>query len=68
MAKHLGTDKETEKLRRIAEKADWKVTVTGGNRIKWEPPNGDIYFSGLTAGGYALPKVRSALKKRGLNI
>lgn len=68
MAKHLGTDKETEKLRRIAEKNGWKVTVTGGNHLKWAPPNGEPYFCGLTAGGYALPKLKNELKKRGLNI
>lgn len=65
----VGADKETEKLVKAARKAGWDVSVTGGNHIKFLPPNGeDAVIAGLTGGGYALPKLKNQLKKRGLHI
>lgn len=74
----IGADKETEKLVKIARAQKWDVTVTGGNHVRWTPPpDPDAgpddpkprpVISGLTAGSYALPKLKSQLKRLGLHI
>jgi hypothetical protein len=79
----LGADKETEALAKKARKAGWTVEVTGGNHVKWTPPPLEKpkekwtdkdreqqapAISGLTGGGYALPKLKSQLKRKGLHI
>ncbi|MER5754419.1 hypothetical protein [Streptomyces sp. NPDC002088] len=79
----LGADKETEALAKKARKAGWTVEVTGGNHIRWTPPPLETpekewtdeeregqapVVSGLTAGSYALPKLKSQLRRKGLHI
>jgi hypothetical protein len=65
----LGADKEIEQVAKKARKANWEVSITGGNHIKWLSPNGeDIVISGLTGCGPGWIKAKNQLKRAGLHI
>ena len=67
MSKRVGTDKDTQRLIRAAEKMGWTVTVTGGNHIKFLPPgDGDIIFGSLTGCGPGQRKLAMRLAKAGV--
>ena len=66
MGKTLGANKDIEKLARVARKQGWTVEVTGGNHLKFTPPNGGPIFGGLTTCGPGMKKFSSALRKAGL--
>lgn len=69
MAKSLGASKDVEKIARKAKKQGWTVEVTGGNHLKFTPPNGGTpIFGGLTACGPGQRKFMATLRKAGLNI
>jgi hypothetical protein len=68
MGKGLGANKEIEKLARLARKQGWAVTVTGGNHLKFQPPNGRPVFGGLTTCGPGVKKFQSMLRKAGLEF
>jgi hypothetical protein len=68
MGKSLGANKEIEKLARVARKQGWEVTVTGGNHLKFTPPEGRPIFGGLTTCGPGMKKFSAHLKKAGLNF
>jgi hypothetical protein len=68
MGRHLGADKDTEKLVRAARKCGWTVSVTGGNHLKFTPPgSGHIIFGALTGCGPGQRKLRAALVKAGVS-
>lgn len=65
----LGADKEIEKAAKAARKAGWTVSVTGGNHIKWEDPDGNTaVISGLTGATPGWIKAKNQLKRAGLHI
>jgi hypothetical protein len=70
--KKIGTNKETEKLIKLARKQGWTVEVTGGNHLKWTPPPGSVStepeICGLTPVSVAFMKLRTRLVKKGLNL
>jgi hypothetical protein len=66
MGKSLGANKEIEKLARKARKQGWTVEVTGGNHLKFQPPNGGPIFGGLTTCGPGMKKFMAHLRKAGL--
>lgn len=81
--KKLGTNKETEKLAKLARAQGWQVEVTGGNHLKWTPPppaqpKGELTdeerekqtpeICGLTPVSVAFSKLKSRLVKKGLNL
>lgn len=67
VSKSLGANKEIEKLARKARKQGWEVKVTGGNHLKFTPPNGGRpIFGGLTTCGTGMKKFSAMLKKAGL--
>lgn len=69
MGKSLGANKEIEKIARTARKQGWDVSVTGGNHLKFTPPNGGSpVFGGLTTCGPGVKKFVSMLRKNGLTI
>ncbi len=72
MARRLGADKEVERVRRIAEKAGWEVTITRGNHIRWRSPDGkSTVISGLTGSMGANAgwvKAKSQLRRAGLAV
>jgi hypothetical protein len=68
MGKGLGANKEIEKLARLARKQGWEVTVTGGNHLKFQPPNGGPIFGGLTTCGPGMKKFSAHLRKAGLKF
>lgn len=69
MARGLGANKEIEKIARIARKQGWTVEVTGGNHLKFTPPNnGRPIFGGLTTCGPGVKKFMSHLRKSGLKL
>lgn len=68
MGRSLGANKDIEKFIRAARK-QWgpdSVKVTGGNHLKFMPPEGPPIFGGLTACGPGVKKFMSALRKAGL--
>jgi hypothetical protein len=82
-SKRVGADKETERVVKAARSQGWTVEVTRGNHLKWTPPAPDKpeeeltaeerealapVISGLTAVSVALPKLKSKLRRKGLNI
>lgn len=71
MAKHMGADKDTEKLIRLARK-EWgyeAVSLTKSNHVRFLHPNGkDIFLASLTGSVTSQRKLRSQLKKAGLPI
>lgn len=70
MGQRLGTSKDMQKLVRAAEKSGWKVSITGGNHIKFMPPNPDqkIIFGALTGTPTGNKKLRAMLIKEGLRV
>lgn len=69
MSRHLGANKEIEKIARIARKQGWTVSVTGGNHLKFVPPQGGMpIFGGLTACGPGAKKFARTLQKAGLRL
>lgn len=81
--KKLGTNKETEKLAKLARAQNWTVEVTGGNHLKWTPPPLDKpreqwtdadkekqtpEICGLTPVSVAFVKLKNRLQKKGLNL
>jgi len=62
MSKRVGTDKDVEKLIKIARKHNVVVEITKGNHLKWVAPNGQIYFCGLTSSGNSQVVVRKVKK------
>jgi hypothetical protein len=69
MSKRLGADKEIEKVAKAARKAKWDVSITGGNHIRWNNPQGEtVCISGLTGATPGWIKAKNQLKKAGLHI
>ena len=67
MGTRLGADKDTEKLVRAARRSGWRVSVTGGNHLKFMPPDGgQILFGALTGCGPGQRKLKMALMKAGV--
>ena len=67
MGTRVGADKDTEKLVRSARRRGWLVTVTGGNHLRFQPPDGGrILFGSLTGCGPGQLKLRRALGKAGV--
>ena len=61
--------KDLRKLMRRARKQGWKVCLTGGGHIKWEPPKGDFVMSAQTPSDYrAFYNIRQRLKRAGLKF
>jgi len=80
---NLGTNKETERLAKLARKQGWTVEVTGGNHLKWTPPplnkpkekwteedkaKQTPEICGLTPVSVAFVKLKHRLAKKGLNL
>lgn len=67
MSRHMGANKDTEKLVRSARKQGWDVSLTKGNHIKFVPPgNGGIIFGSLTGSVTSQRKLTAQLRKAGL--
>jgi hypothetical protein len=66
--RHMGTDKDTEKLVRIARKQDWRVELTRGNHLLFVSPSGERILGGLTSSGGGQRRLRYALIKAGLVV
>jgi len=67
MGTRVGADKDTEKMVRAARKCGWDVKVTGGNHLKFTPPDGGrILFGALTGCGPGQRKLKAALVKAGV--
>lgn len=65
----LGTDKDVEKMAKVALRAGWKVTVTRGNHIKWVSPDGEMYISSLSFGDKRrIKQLRKFLTTRGVEL
>lgn len=64
-----GTDKDTAKLLRAAERQGWRVSLTKGNHIKCIPPNrdGQILIGALTGSRSSGIKFRAAMLKAGVH-
>lgn len=68
MARHLGTDKDIEKLARQARKQGWAVELTRNNHVRWVSPDKDqdIIIGGLTSCKSGTKQLQKRLKKAGL--
>lgn len=42
------TNRELRELARLYEAQGWKVTMRNNGHLKWEAPNGFVYFSSQT--------------------
>jgi len=71
MARHMGADKDTEKLIRAARRT-WghdSVSLTKGNHVRFLHPNGrDIFIGSLTGNVTSQRKLKAQLTKAGLPI
>jgi len=69
MGRHLGSNKEIEKLARLARKQGWTVEVTRANHLKFLPPGGGKpVFGGLTSCQTGVKKFTHSLKRAGLVV
>lgn len=70
MSRHLGSDKDVEKLRRIAERGGFQVFVTGNNHLKWRTPDGTKTFvTALSFGDKRrIKKLEKFLRENGLDV
>ena len=67
MSRHMGADKDTNKLIRAARKQGWNVSLTNGNHVKFVPPGtGSIIFGSLTGSVTSQRKLRAQLQKAGV--
>lgn len=67
MGRHMGADKDTEKMIRQARKQGWDVSLTRGNHVKFVPPHGGgIIFGSLTGSITGQRKLQAQLRKAGL--
>ena len=66
MSKHLGANKDIEKLARKARKAGWTVEITGNNHVRFTNPTGQTIVGGLTTCGPGVKKFSSQLRRAGL--
>lgn len=59
--------KELKDLMSIAKKQGWGIVIN--KHIRWEPPQGDLYFSSRSPSDWrVLKNIRRDLKNRGLKI
>lgn len=70
MGRHLGTDKDIEKLARKARQQGWEVHITGKNHLKWIPPQKDqpIIIGGLSSCRSGVSQLQRRLARAGLSL
>lgn len=74
MSQKLGTDKEVEKLRRIAEQNGFDVKITNSNHLKWRAPHvvgelPSVLVSPLTFGDpRRIKKIEKFLTSHGVEL
>lgn len=69
MAKGFGSNKEIEKMIRLARKDGWEVELTRNNHIRFKPPNGgDMIIAGLTPNDSGVLQTRKRLRRAGLRV
>lgn len=65
----LGSNKEIEKMVRLARKAGWDVEMTKNNHIRFKPPTGgDMIIAGLTPNTSGVLQTRKRLRRAGLAV
>lgn len=66
----VGASKDIEKLVKAARKQGWEVTVTGGNHLRFVPPDKSmpIVHGALTGTGPGIVKLRTQLRRSGLSV
>ena len=64
--KRMSSDKDTEKLVRLARRQGWAVEVTGGNHLRFVSPAGYCIIGGLSPSSNGRRKLRHTLVKAGL--
>lgn len=67
MTTKLATNKDIQVLIDLAADQDWMVNYTSNNHIRFENPDGEVYFCGSTHSDWrSIKNARSALKNMGL--
>jgi predicted RNA binding protein YcfA (HicA-like mRNA interferase family) len=61
-------NKDMEKIAKEARKRGWTITVTRGNHVKWQAPDGHCVFSPLTGSYRSWKNFRAMLKRNGFDF